>query len=230
MLSENQRRLILYASKVSKFKPETPPPHEMFIVAGGPSLKTMDLSGLPPERTIAINRAFEIVNAKYIYIMDDRMVKWVLADEFKSRDKFLSPSVTRIMPSPLAPPEKEKIDFPVKYVLRSLDKIVALPGHLGMFCGCNSGFGSIQLASWMGVKKIYLLGYDMHSKGGTHFHNGYKTTPTERYDHKLMIFRKELEWFAPKFQQAGIEIVNLTPDSALTCFPKDDLKNILKMT
>ena len=222
----NQLRLDALAREVPCII-RTAPVRYAFVVASGPSLKQQDLSVLPSAHTIAVNRSFEVVDAHYTYLMDDRLVEWILTDEFHSKVRFLSGSAIHIKPSPLGPRTPAQLAWPVEYVPRCIDPSVANYDSPRMYAGNNSGFGAIQLACWMGATRIYLLGFDMHARNGTHFHGGYRCTVGEAYDQKLEMFRKELEDFAPKFVAAGVEVINLSPDSALTCFPKRNLKEVL---
>lgn len=94
--------------------------------------------------------------------------------------------------------------------------------------GDNSGFQAVNLAlhflGWQG--RIALVGFDMRKVGGVrHFfgehppglrvtQNGYQTWPKK--------FARAAEMLP-----AGVEIVNCTPGSALTCFRMMDLRDAL---
>lgn len=88
--------------------------------------------------------------------------------------------------------------------------------------GENSGYQAIGLAVLAGVKKIVLLGMDMH---GGHWHG----------DHPAGIratlpFRAWLRNFiqlAADLKRVGVEVINCTPGSALKVFPYVELKEVL---
>jgi hypothetical protein len=87
---------------------------------------------------------------------------------------------------------------------------------------CNSGVLALECAKREGATKIILLGFDMH---GTHFFGKYtnglrNTTPTQRHQH-----HKQYEQWA--YANKAITVVNCTPGSALTCFPKASLEDVL---
>jgi hypothetical protein len=90
--------------------------------------------------------------------------------------------------------------------------------------GSNSGFQGINLALLMGATKVVLVGFDMRVNGRRHFFG----------DHPkgLMNSADYVSWVpnfahAAKHLPAGIEVVNCTPGSALTCFKMMDLSDAL---
>jgi hypothetical protein len=89
----------------------------------------------------------------------------------------------------------------------------------------NSGAASISLATQLGVKKIYLLGFDMKCDGGnkTHWHKPHTKG-------KIPPFEKHLRGFfeiAKDAERLGVEIINVNPDSAIDVFPKISLDEII---
>ena len=98
----------------------------------------------------------------------------------------------------------------------------------------NSGAASINLAIHLGIKKIYLLGFDMFiDKHNQHWHNQYRTEQIERERQNKTIklpFSRHLKGFPLIAKQAkkwGIEIINVSPDSEINNFPKISMKDIL---
>lgn len=90
--------------------------------------------------------------------------------------------------------------------------------------GSNSGYQAINLAYHFGAKRIVLLGYDMKVEGEkTHWHSGHglssavvSHTLTERFIPYFKTLVKPLE-------EAGVEVWNATPGSALGCWPYVDI-------
>lgn len=88
----------------------------------------------------------------------------------------------------------------------------------------NSGAAAISLAVHFGVRRIYLLGFDMKIQGSeTHWHGGHgnKNAPP---------FRKHLKGFpdiAKDAKNRNVEIINVSPSSAIMCFPKRKLEDVL---
>lgn len=99
--------------------------------------------------------------------------------------------------------------------------------------GMNSGFGALGLAYLKGAKLLYLLGFDFKFQpdGRTHFHAGYDwfNEDTENsVSIKQMnincqrLFPQWIEAFRdtlPQLKQAGVQVFNCSPDSALPYFP-----------
>ena len=87
--------------------------------------------------------------------------------------------------------------------------------------GANSGYQAVHLAMQTNTKRIILLGFDMH---GAHWHGGHPGEPQADF-HSVMIPR-----FATLIEPArelGIEILNCSSNSALTCFPTATLREVI---
>jgi hypothetical protein len=109
----------------------------------------------------------------------------------------------------------------------------------------NSGASAISLAVHLGAKRIILLGFDMtlDSNGKKHWHNLYKKPapppprgilPPKRHKGRtiqhVQPFEKHLRGFpeiARNAKAMGIEILNASPESRITVFPKFNLKELL---
>lgn len=100
--------------------------------------------------------------------------------------------------------------------------------------GDNSGHQAVNLAAhfigWCG--RIVLVGFDLRApEGRRHFfgdHPGrlHRSKAGSELDRYFASFIRRFETAARLLPQ-GIEIVNATPDSALTCFRRMDLKTAL---
>lgn len=96
----------------------------------------------------------------------------------------------------------------------------------------NTGLASINLAYHLGVKRIFLLGFDMKLDDSKkqHWHGLYSSyNRTEFAPHKL-----PFGWHLPKIpniweqsKRLGFEIINVTDDSAIKHFPKVQLNDVL---
>jgi hypothetical protein len=105
------------------------------------------------------------------------------------------------------------------------------PGHVSW--NYNSGAASISIAAQAGAKRIMLLGFDMKLADDKfqHFHDVYVRGPVsdERRARKLP-FTRHLRGFDAMAEDAkalGIEIINVSPNSAITQFRKVGLKEFL---
>jgi len=88
--------------------------------------------------------------------------------------------------------------------------------------GDNSGFQALNLTILFGSPYIVLVGFDMRHVGGkAHFFGDH---PNGLYQ------RPEYQSFVKKFTPPpeGVQIINATPDSALTCYPMMSLEDALE--
>lgn len=102
----------------------------------------------------------------------------------------------------------------------------------------NSGGASISLAAHLGVKRIFLLGFDMKlgEANEQHWHEEYTkkrlnddpTPIARRLPFKMHSkgFKKQIVVDAKAW---GIEIINVSPESALEAFPRMTLQEALKL-
>lgn len=90
--------------------------------------------------------------------------------------------------------------------------------------GSNSGYQLLNLAYLFGIRKFYLLGYDMHVPQGEKQHFfGPHPKPLARGDH-YKSFCNNYNTIQAEIKQM---IINCTPGSALTCFEKRNLDEVL---
>lgn len=97
----------------------------------------------------------------------------------------------------------------------------------------NSGGCAISVAAHTGVKRIFLLGFDMclDTANSQHFHSVYNTNGQPKNVRNLP-FRRHLQGFpaiANDAKKLGIQIINVNPNSAINEFPKMTLKEALKV-
>lgn len=99
----------------------------------------------------------------------------------------------------------------------------------------NSGASAINVAYHMGARRIILLGFDMNldSNLSQHWHIHYASAGRDKKDKnfkKRLPFHRHLKGFpdiARDAKKAGVEILNVSPDSAIQDFPKVNLKEVL---
>lgn len=92
--------------------------------------------------------------------------------------------------------------------------------------GYNSGFQALNLAVLFGAVRIVLLGFDMQAKNGKqHFHGNHP--PSLNRNSPYPMFIAAFSDAAPQLQQAGIEVINASRETALECFPRRPLAEVL---
>jgi hypothetical protein len=94
--------------------------------------------------------------------------------------------------------------------------------------GRNSGYQALHLAAHFGARRIILLGYDMQATGGeTHFH-GYHARPMNNPGPgNFARWREHFAELAPELEKRGMEVINCTRETALTCFRRMSLEDVL---
>ena len=188
-----------------------------FLIGGGPSVGDVDLSVLRNRRVIAINNSWELVpRATVLYFCDEKWWGWngaKVAEGFEGR-YIVTPS--------------QLIDDPRGRLVKLTGATGLETDPCGLKHGSNSGYQAINLAYHFGAKRIVLLGYDMHTTNGTHWHAGHPTTKAKPYAATLR------DAMLPKFtslveplETAGVEVVNATPGSALKCWPIRPLEDLI---
>lgn len=88
----------------------------------------------------------------------------------------------------------------------------------GLRTGKNSGYQALNLAVHLGARRIVLLGYDMDAtnRKPAHFFGDHPNPIRSPY----ALFRQHFETLVQPLRTAGITVINATPGSALTCFPR----------
>ena len=95
-------------------------------------------------------------------------------------------------------------------------------GKKALHYGKNSGYQAINLAYLLGATKVILLGYDMGVSKKTHWFGDHPDSlqkPSPFSD-----FISEFNKMNPK--KYGLEIINCTRRTALTCFPQMPLEQL----
>lgn len=85
--------------------------------------------------------------------------------------------------------------------------------------GGNSGFQAINLAVQFGAARIILVGFDMTTANGVHWHGPHPAGMNNPSDMSTERWRKLLDGQAPVLHALGVQVINATPKSALTAFP-----------
>ena len=91
--------------------------------------------------------------------------------------------------------------------------------------GQNSGYQAIGLAHHAGAVKLILLGFDMQ---GQHWHGQHPKPLTNTPAYLFPLWVSNFNALAVDLEMAGVEVVNCTPGTALTCFRRADLRAELK--
>jgi hypothetical protein len=165
-------------------------------------------------RVIAINTTYELAPwADVLYACDAKWWKW-----YPAASAFQGLKYTLSQP---------QVKVPDLHVLQNTGRDGLELKPTGLKTGCNSGYQAVNLAVHLGAARIILLGYDMQPHGGRHHHHPehpQKSTPP------YAVWVCHFATLAAALKKHGIDVVNCSRRTALTCFPKDSLAHALPAT
>ena len=198
--------------------PELWPGSTVYIIGGGPSLAGMDFTPLFSKRCIGVNQAYKLGPwIDILYFGDCNWYRNALPD-------IRSFAGLKITSCGSCPKNGWKHVHRVK---RSKMKGIESKDRSAIAWNYNSGASAINIAYWLGAKRVILLGFDMQCDGNSkkNWHDDYKgETPNED------LFQKHLSGFpfiAKQAKRLGLEILNATPGSAIKQFPFVKLEDTL---
>jgi hypothetical protein len=188
------------------------------IVASGPSTKGEKLAFLDRLPVLAIKENVDLLpNAAMVYGCDGWFWK----------NRLGLPKYKGIKVSWDAGLRQQYHDIKLIEINKHEDRILTgKPGLVGS--GGNSGFQAVNLAVQCGVKRILLVGFDMHSNRGLHWYgrnNGMGRNNPGEDNFKRWIAAFNVA--AVQLRQLGVEVVNGSKESALSCFTKLTIERAL---
>jgi hypothetical protein len=189
---------------------------KVFIIGGGPSIKDTNLDLIKDYPVIGTNAAYTLGNwVDICTFIDGHFYTW--------NQKELDAWPNRIITCNPNFKNHKKIEY-----LKKCEQHAMCWNPNKLPCpdkGKNVGSTAIALAAKLGAKKIILLGYDMKVKGGQHnYHKKHRHVPRNDVYYRFLIHFKAL---AAELKNTDIQVLNATPDSALSLFPKVSLKEAL---
>ena len=96
------------------------------------------------------------------------------------------------------------------------------PGNLG--AGGNSGFQAINLAIQFGATRIMLIGVDCGTQGdisrSPHWHGRHPSPLSNPLQSNFNRWKKAIDGIAGQVKNIGVDMVNCSPVSTLTAYPK----------
>lgn len=189
-------------------------------LATGPSLTAADVAVCRGKvRTIAINDAHRLAQwADVLYSSDRRWWPYYKAvPGFSGLRYGIGSGLNKRNPFR---------DYPEITVLKNTgyDGLETDPG--GLRNGRNSGYAAINLAVHFGARRVLLLGYDMSAARGAHFFGNH---PPALMQNAALYpnFRRTFETLVEPLHTLGVEVINCTEQSSLTCFPIRPLRDVL---
>ena len=86
----------------------------------------------------------------------------------------------------------------------------------------NSGATAVELAAELGATRVLLLGYDCSLEHGTHWHGRHERTANPD-EGTVGRWRGHFASLAERLAKRGVEVINCSRYTALTCFARQDL-------
>lgn len=188
------------------------------IVAGGPTAKEQPYHLIRPEhRVIVINNAHQLVPGADILFACD--LAWWRRYGATLTFKGLRLSTDK---------HACKLPYGVQQVNldRPSDKMNLVKFNT-VGWGGNSGFQALNLAVQMGAKKIVLVGYDMTTVHGLHWHGSHPRGMNNPTENNVRRWCRAVDGAADDLEPLGIKVVNCSPVSALQRYEKMGLKEAL---
>jgi hypothetical protein len=190
------------------------------IVASGPSIKATDLSVLQDRvHTIVIKRTVERCPwAEVCYGCD---AAWWL--DQKGLPQFQGIKLFHGVQAANKWPDLRRVEIDMQQ-----DRmLVEEPLRIGN--GGNSGFQALNLAIQFGVKDVILIGLDLHNQGGAHWYGmnkwpGANNPAQSNFDRWSKGFDKAKH----DVDRLGVTVVNTSMESAVKCFRKAKLNDIMQ--
>jgi len=194
---------------------------DVVIIGGGPSLKDFDFASLAnfDGKVIAVNRAYEFYpQADILFSMDKQFFDWAFRGEFgaDAKEKYIS-----LKGYLVGTTSKNPLDKRIINIGRGTQRLSRTISN-GLYTGGNSGFAALHLATILGAKRIYLIGYDCTktTTGNTqHFHSGYATS---QGDDVYGRFVKSFNDMSSQIKEQ-CEVINCNPASGIKCFDFGEL-------
>jgi ADP-heptose:LPS heptosyltransferase/SAM-dependent methyltransferase len=184
-----------------------------FILAGGPSVKQLDLSLLKGRRVIAINSAhLSYPGADILFYADARW--WT---ELGSKEGFTGQIMTTGGIGPKDAVRLLKVDPSKGLATRPTE--VALSS--------SSVTGAANILAHKGVKRIVGLGIDGKTSSRRHHHDA--AYPWKLVDGCFAKHATEFRQIAASLDALGIEFINANPDSAIDVWPKISFEEVIAM-
>ena len=180
----------------------------MVCMGTGPSLTQTDVDYCRDKaHVIAVNDAYKLAPwADVLYAADRNWWVWHKgAPEFSGRRYSI---------------ERQPNGYPVQF-LKNTGQFGLERDPIGLRTGYNSGYQSINLAVHFGATKILLLGFDMQ---GRHYFGEHPNRRVPPFELCLNAFTTLID----PLREAGVSVLNCTPGSAITCFPRAVLRDVLQ--
>lgn len=216
-----------------------------FIIANGPSLKTVDLDLLKSEITFASNKIYLAYDQTdwrptYLCCTDDIVAQ-------NNKDILIKHPGVKLFGHSVFKYFKGERSITFCNPPRTMDAAKNWDLVDGISTGHSVVFYQLELAFWMGIREVYVIGidfsFDVKSKPtgeiamgnqvikaageSNHFHPNYRPIGETWTMPKLDKLQAEFEFALIKYQEHGGNIVNVSRKTMLEAWPRETLENVL---
>lgn len=200
------------------------------LIGGGPSLTcaqvavVMDAHAVGDVRVIAVNDAYLLSPfADVLYFADDRWHGWhSRKEQFK---KFSGQKCSITLAEYATESEATPLHDDSVHVLRRGTEWGLSRNPYIIHTGRNSGMQALNIAVLAGARRVLLLGIDC--KPSSEKSHWFGSHPVQEPDAVYVLYRMGFENAVNDLHDIGVNVVNCSPDSALTCFPKASIESLL---
>lgn len=185
----------------------------VFIIGGGPSLRNFQSRQLEGRRVIVTNEAFSLYPSADALVFVD--IGWWQRRVGAVREVFEGLIIGR---------------GPYGSMYRASGKMINVAFRSGdewsedtrMLAGKNSGLAAMNAAYLMGAERVFLLGFDLRAiQGRNNYHHLHDDASQRAAQNRyLNLFIPEFVKASKRIAHLGWEVWNLTPGTALKCFPE----------
>ena len=189
------------------------------IIASGPTAKKANIAAAKGRtKVLAINTSYELAPwADVLYACDGHW--W---NQKHGVQDFHGLKISQDPEACKAYPDIKKVEVD-RY---SNELKLHERGHIG--AGGNGGFQALNLVVQFGCTKILLVGYDMRVDLGEHWHKRHQMPLSNPHPNdNLPRWRAAIDGAARILRELDIEVVNCSPVSLLTAYPKKTIEEAL---
>jgi len=204
--------------------PKLWPNRTVFVLGGGTSLASLDLTLIHDQRVIGVNDAYLLGDFVDTMIFSDS--KWYFSQHQKPLRKFAGLKVST---------NKLTLSEPgIRTLQRMSSPICTMPGCIGW--ARNTGLAAVNLALIFGASTIVLLGFDMYKAPCKINGRGFNADQVHSVEHEYTNWHKNINpadqsdqfpIFIDGFKSAAhainlldVRVVNANPKSKIDCFEK----------
>lgn len=197
---------------------------DVFVIGGGNSLRGFDFKRLTGKNVVAINSAYQYVDASAILYWGD--TAWIGDPRNESGIKE-HPSVYKFssrLNASTAISQNIKGQGDCNWL--QLTGSSGYDPDINSVRGNNSGSHSINFAINLGASRIFLLGFDMgYVNNKSHFHDGHKILPPSSIYSESFI--PNINTLASQISHMPVQVINCFSQSKLKCFSYGNIEDYL---